>query len=88
MIGSVSEEGNSMASRPTVEEWRANLIKAYGEDKGKALAGRRATDRPSQSEPFSPNAYYIFKVIGSINRKGRTSSMLDWKRVLLLLDYQ
>ena len=38
MVGSVSEEGNSMASRPTEAEWRANLIKAYGEEKGKALA--------------------------------------------------
>jgi len=38
LVGSVSEEGNSMASRPTEAEWRANLIKAYGEGKGKALA--------------------------------------------------
>ena len=38
MVGSVSEEGNQMSSRPTEAEWRASLIKAYGEEKGKALA--------------------------------------------------
>jgi para-nitrobenzyl esterase len=38
MVGSVSEEGNQMSSRPTEAEWRANLIQAYGEEKGKALA--------------------------------------------------
>lgn len=38
MIGSVSEEGNQMSSRPTEAEWRAGLIHAYGEQKGTALA--------------------------------------------------
>jgi para-nitrobenzyl esterase len=37
LIGSVSEEGNRMSSRPTVEEWHANLSKAYGEDKASAI---------------------------------------------------
>ena len=37
LIGSVSEEGNQMASRPTEEEWHANLAKAYGEEKATAL---------------------------------------------------
>ncbi|HCT61145.1 MULTISPECIES: carboxylesterase family protein [Acidobacterium] len=38
MIGSVSEEGNMMASRPTEEEWRAGLARAYGEERGTAIA--------------------------------------------------
>ncbi len=49
MVGSVSEEGNSMASRPTEEEWRANLIKAFGEDKGKALADAMRKSYPQKS---------------------------------------
>jgi para-nitrobenzyl esterase len=37
LVGSVSEEGNRMSSRPTEEEWRASLSKAYGEEKATAL---------------------------------------------------
>ena len=37
LIGSVSEEGNRMSSRPTEEEWHANLAKAYGDEKATAL---------------------------------------------------
>ena len=37
LIGSVSEEGNRMSSRPTEEEWHANLAKAYGEEKATAI---------------------------------------------------
>jgi len=40
LIGSVSEEGNRMSYRPTEEEWRAGLAKAYGETKAdKIIAG-------------------------------------------------
>ena len=37
LIGSVSEEGNRMSSRPTEEEWHANLAKAYGDEKATAI---------------------------------------------------
>ncbi|HWC17583.1 MAG TPA: carboxylesterase family protein [Terriglobales bacterium] len=37
LIGSVSEEGNRMSSRPTEEEWHANLVKTYGEEKAMAI---------------------------------------------------
>ena len=37
LVGSVSEEGNQMSSRPTEEEWRANLSNAYGEEKATAI---------------------------------------------------
>ena len=49
MVGSVSEEGNMMASRPTEAEWRANLIHAYGEEKGKALADAMQKAYPQKS---------------------------------------
>ena len=37
LIGSVTEEGNHMLSRPTEAEWHANLAKAYGDDKATAI---------------------------------------------------
>jgi para-nitrobenzyl esterase len=37
LIGSVSEEGNRMSSRPSEEEWLANLTKAYGAEKATAV---------------------------------------------------
>ena len=37
LVGSVSEEGNQMSSRPTEEEWRANLAKTYSEEKATAI---------------------------------------------------
>jgi para-nitrobenzyl esterase len=37
LIGSVSEEGNRMSSKPTEKEWHANLAKAYGEEKATAI---------------------------------------------------
>ena len=37
MMGSVSEEGNHMLSRPSEEEWHASLAKAYGEEKATAI---------------------------------------------------
>ena len=37
LIGSVTEEGNHMSSRPTAEEWHASLSKAYGDEKATAI---------------------------------------------------
>jgi para-nitrobenzyl esterase len=33
LIGSVSEEGNRMSSRPTESEWLATLTRSYGDSK-------------------------------------------------------
>jgi para-nitrobenzyl esterase len=37
LIGSVSEEGNQMSSKPTEEEWHASLSKMYGNEKATAI---------------------------------------------------
>jgi para-nitrobenzyl esterase len=37
LIGSVSEEGNQMSSRPTEQEWHATLAKTYGTEKATAI---------------------------------------------------
>jgi para-nitrobenzyl esterase len=49
LFGSVSEEGNSMLSRPTEAEWLATLTRAYGEQKAKALAAGLKKAHPEKS---------------------------------------
>jgi para-nitrobenzyl esterase len=49
LFGSVSEEGNSMLSRPTEAEWLATLTKNYGEPKAKALAAALRKAHPEKS---------------------------------------
>ena len=49
LFGSVSEEGNSMSSRPTEAQWLATLKKNYGEAKGKALAEALKKAHPEKS---------------------------------------
>jgi len=49
LIGSVSEEGNHMRSRPTEEEWHATLVKFYGEQKATALVAGLKKAHPQKS---------------------------------------
>ncbi len=49
LIGSVSEEGNRMSSRPTEAEWHATLAKAYGEAKATALVTAMKRAHPEKS---------------------------------------
>ncbi len=49
LIGSVTEEGNHMRSRPTEEEWRANLTKAYGDGKATAIIAALKKAYPQKS---------------------------------------
>jgi para-nitrobenzyl esterase len=49
MVGSVSEEGNHMLSRPTEAEWRATLARQYGDAKGNALADAMKKAHPEKS---------------------------------------
>jgi para-nitrobenzyl esterase len=37
LVGSVTEEGTNMSSRPTEQEWHARLAKAYNEEKATAI---------------------------------------------------
>ena len=48
LIGSVSEEGNRMSSRPTEEEWHANLSKAYGDEKATAIVATLKKAHPQK----------------------------------------
>ncbi len=49
LFGSVSEEGNSMLSRPTEAEWLATLTKSYGEATAKALVAGLKKAYPEKS---------------------------------------
>jgi para-nitrobenzyl esterase len=49
LFGSVSEEGNSMLSRPTEAEWLAMLTKSYGEAKATALMAAMKKAHPDKS---------------------------------------
>jgi para-nitrobenzyl esterase len=49
LFGSVSEEGNSMSSRPTEAQWLATLTRNYGETKAKALVAGLKKAHPEKS---------------------------------------
>ncbi len=49
LIGSVSEEGNRMSSRPTEAEWASTLAKSYGEAKAAALVAALKKAYPRKS---------------------------------------
>jgi len=49
LIGSVSEEGNRMSSKPTEVEWRATLARVLGDDKAGALIAAMKKAHPEKS---------------------------------------
>ncbi len=49
LIGSVSEEGNRMSSRPTEQEWHTNLSGVLGEAKATALIAAMKKAHPEKS---------------------------------------
>ena len=49
LVGSVSEEGNRMSSRPTESEWHATLAKTYGDAKATALVTAMKKAHPEKS---------------------------------------
>jgi para-nitrobenzyl esterase len=51
LMGSTSEEGNRMSQRPTEEEWRSNLSKAYGEEKANGIVTALKKAYPNKQIP-------------------------------------
>lgn len=49
LMGSVSEEGNRMSSKPTGAEWHATLARFYGEAKASALVAALKKAHPEKS---------------------------------------
>jgi para-nitrobenzyl esterase len=73
MVGSVSEEGNRMASRPTEDEWRATVVKQYGDAKGNALV-----DAMKKAHPEKAIATLSYGV-GGITGRNNVSRMAKMK---------
>ena len=53
LIGSVSEEGNRMSSRPTEAEWVATLTKSYGDAKAAAIVAALEARVSEQEHPHA-----------------------------------
>jgi para-nitrobenzyl esterase len=49
LVGSVSEEGNRMASRPTEEQWHAGLARAYGDQKATEIIATLKKSYPNKA---------------------------------------
>lgn len=49
LIGSVSEEGNQMSSKPTEAEWRAKVAEVIGNEKASALVAAMKKAHPEKS---------------------------------------
>jgi para-nitrobenzyl esterase len=49
LMGSVSEEGNTMKSRPTEAEWHATLTRVYGEEKATGIVAGLKKAHPEKS---------------------------------------
>jgi para-nitrobenzyl esterase len=49
LIGNTSEEGNSMRSRPTEQQWHATLARTWGESKAAALIAAMKKAHPEKS---------------------------------------
>jgi len=49
LIGSVSEEGNRMASNPTEQEWHETLAKTFGDEKATALTAAMKKAHPEKA---------------------------------------
>ena len=82
LIGSTSEEGNRMSQRPTEEEWRANLAKAYGEEKAGAIVTALKKAYPQKK---IPTLSYICSGAAGLNGlsiRNRVVQMAGFKHAL------
>lgn len=76
LIGSVSEEGNRMNSRPTEDEWRASLTQSYGADKAAALIAAMKEAHPEKS--IRTLSYGV----NGLNNRNRVTTMSTMKHAL------
>src|SRR5580658_2147614 len=72
LVGSVSEEGNRMSSRPTEEEWHANLAKAFSDDKATAIVAALKKAYPQKA---IQTLSYICAGAGGLNGLGMRNNV-------------
>ena len=73
LIGSVSEEGNHMASRPTEEEFHATVAKAVGDAKATALIAAMKKAHPEKS------IRTLSYAVSGVNRRNNVCRMAKLK---------
>jgi len=79
LIGSVSEEGNAMTSRPTEEEWHANLAKAYDETRATAIVAALKKEYPQKSIPTLSYMCDGSKILNALSIRNRVARMAKMK---------
>jgi para-nitrobenzyl esterase len=82
LIGSVSEEGNIMSRRPTEEEWRANLAKAYGEEKAGAIVAALKKAYPQKAVRTLSYMCSGFPGLNGLAIRNRVVQMAGFKHAL------
>ena len=78
LVGSVSEEGNRMSSRPTEEEWHASLSKMYGAEKATAIA---AALKKAYPEKKIQTLSYICSGTPGLNGLGMRNNVVKMARL-------
>jgi para-nitrobenzyl esterase len=78
LMGSVTEEGNHMLSRPTEAQWHANLAKAYGEDKATAIVSALKKAYPQKS---IRTLSYMCAGAGGLNGLGMRNNVVKMSRL-------
>jgi para-nitrobenzyl esterase len=78
LVGSVSEEGNQMSSRPTEEEWRANLAKTYSEEKATAIVAALKKAYPQKK---IQTLSYICSGTAGLNGLGMRNNVVKMARL-------
>ena len=78
LMGSVTEEGNHMLSRPTETQWHANLAKAYGEDKATAIVTALKKAYPQKS---IRTLSYMCAGAGGLNGLGMRNNVVKMSKL-------
>lgn len=73
MIGSVSEEGNRMNSRPTEDEWKTTLARSLGDAKAAALVAAMKKAHPEKS------IRTLSYAVGGIGQRNNVTRMAKMK---------
>jgi para-nitrobenzyl esterase len=74
LIGSVSEEGNRMSSKPTEAEWRVTLAGVLGDDKAAALIAAMKKAHPEKSIPTLSYGVSGLMVRNNVTRMAKLKS--------------
>ena len=78
LVGSVSEEGNRMASKPTEAEWHAGLARAYGDQKATDII---ATLKKSYPKKAIQTLSYMCGGAGGLNGLSMRNNVVKMARL-------